>query len=158
MAQYKLLREQDSTPSVRKDQRALNLRTASFAGNLERQCRASYCNVIADASGVDSPTHIEIFHNDIDKHSQRQNILRTSEERREAAARTTAALECRRRRSRASPPHTAVSARRPRLGRPFTYLWSPPGSWVRGHSCLGLRTGVSPHFSTNSMRAMVAVQ
>lgn len=39
-----------------------------------------------------------------------------------------------------------------------TYLWSPPCSWARGHSCLGLRTGVSPHFSTNSMRAMVAAQ
>lgn len=39
-----------------------------------------------------------------------------------------------------------------------TYLSSPPCSWARGHSCLGLRTGVSPHFSTNSMRAMVAAQ
>lgn len=39
-----------------------------------------------------------------------------------------------------------------------TYLWSPPSSGARGHSCLGLRTGVSPHFSTNSMRAMVAAQ
>lgn len=39
-----------------------------------------------------------------------------------------------------------------------TYLWSSPCSWARGHSCLGLRTGVSPHFSTNSMRAMVAAQ
>lgn len=58
--------------------------------------------------------------------------------------------------------HTLATARNARPAAPASaYLVSPcssaPFRWGR-RSCLGLRTGVSPHFSMNSMREILALR